>query len=109
MVRRRLERFRASDDNGSSGVNGVLGHRGRSFSQGRLVDFGRLGIGGGDGQDRIESCVRGHNDRQVERDRLARLSGDSSLSVAVGEDKRNVYIRDVQLVKQARFLRNKPV
>ena len=49
------------------------------------------------------------NDRQVERDLLDRLS---NLSVAVGEDKRDVYTlaRDVQLVEQAKYpIRIKPV
>jgi hypothetical protein len=107
VIHRRRECFRAGGDGGSSGVNGVLGHRERGFSKWRHVDFSRLGIGGVDGQDRIGGCVRRHNDRQVERDRLARLS---SLSVAIGEDKRNVYTRDIYLVEQVRLLiRNEPV
>lgn len=74
-----------------------MGHRGRRFSKGRLVGFGRLEIGGVGGQDRIGTFVWRHNDRQVERDWLDRLS---SLSIAVGEDKGNVYTRDVQRVEQ---------
>ncbi len=41
----------------------------------------------------MESILgRGHSDRQVKHDRLDRLS---SLSVTVGEDKRDVYTRDI--------------
>ena len=97
MIHRRSESFRAGGDGRSSGNCGFVGHRGRRSSKGRLVGFGRLEIGGVGGQDRIGTFVWRHNDRQVERDWLDRLS---SLSVAVGEDKGNVYTRDVQRVEQ---------
>ena len=42
--------------------------------------------------------IGGHDDRQAKRDRLGRLP---SLFVPIGEDERNVYARDVQIVKQA--------
>ena len=89
-MRRRSECSTFGNNGGSNGVSGVLGHRVRSFSRGQRVGFGRLEIGGVDGQDR-RSRVR-DDECQVERDRLNQLS---SLYVAIGEGERDVYIRAI--------------
>src|SRR6266702_360951 len=82
-------RLGGSGDYNWSGFGGVLGHGGlRSLFHRRDVYFSRHGIGGIDGQDRMGSRVRRHSDRQVEYDRLVRLS---VLSVAIAQNKREVY------------------